>query len=544
MSATERLIDQYIFGHRAPKLTSALGLYLSPDVIYIAETKAGADGRPVVEHLVRIPIPADTKASTTGATLAMNTDFLTDPSKMAGLIKQAMAQSKWGSKNVIVTLSHHLGLLRYFPMPPIERRFLKTAVPVEAKKYIPIPFDALSYDYYAAPMNADSAGKPRLGVLISVTQKKNVANLNGLLNALGFKLAGVEVAPCSVLRLWQAVDRSSAGAPFAQVHFDGGNVRTLVCDRDMPVFFRETFLGGEPTLADLRKVDLSGCLAFAQKQLALPPVAKVKLSGNPAALGPWRDAFAKESGTAVEIQDTAKLLSIKGGDWGGYAAIGASARALQGEQAGQLDLSSTERVGDDERQTARDILVGGAAVAALVALIGGWNHLSYNRQAAVLKTYQIDPEVEAQLKGLGKADIEMQLREMRDQASELAPVSSQDRPKLSQIIHELVTLMPPSVWIDRISILDPIAGEQSRTYIEITGRCRADTASQEQDLALRFQALLRSSELLGKRFDVNVAFQAGMATGSEGSLAGLSPEALQERLENRTTFNLRMQGKK
>jgi hypothetical protein len=38
----------------------------------------------------------------------------------------------------MVTLSHHLGLLRYFAMPAIDRRFWKTSVPLEAKKYIPI----------------------------------------------------------------------------------------------------------------------------------------------------------------------------------------------------------------------------------------------------------------------------------------------------------------------------------------------------------------------------------------------------------------------
>ena len=210
----DQLIDTLAFGKAKPLTGPCLGLYLSPETLYIAETKPGKSGAMTVEHLVRIPIPPEGKAAS--GTMTMGTDFLADPVKVGGLIRQSMSSIRWNSKNVVVSLSHHLGLLRYFPMPVMDRRFLATSVPIEAKKYIPIPFDALAHDFQAESMPPDAAGKARLGVLIAVTQNKNLANISGLLTTLGLNLIGLEVAPCSVLRLWQTVDPAKGAAPFVQ----------------------------------------------------------------------------------------------------------------------------------------------------------------------------------------------------------------------------------------------------------------------------------------------------------------------------------------
>ena len=158
----------------------------------------------------------------------LNTDFLNENTKLTALIKQSMSSITWNSKNVMVTLSHHLGLLRYFTMPAIDRRFWTNAVPLESKKYIPIPFDALSHDFQIVPLGPDAAGRPRQGALICVTQKKNIANISALIEALGLKMLGMEVAPCSVMRLWKR-PHATPGKTHP-VHFDGGIIRILLAD--------------------------------------------------------------------------------------------------------------------------------------------------------------------------------------------------------------------------------------------------------------------------------------------------------------------------
>ena len=157
MADIDKTIEQLAFGAEGRAAGSSLGLYLSPDVIYLSESHVEKGGKYVVDHLVRIPIPAEGKNP--AGTATMSTDFIGDPLKVAGAIRQAMSQLRWNSKRVRVTLSHHLGLMRYFVMPDMERRYLRTAVPLEAKKYIPIPSTSWSMTSDRL-LPSDAQGKP------------------------------------------------------------------------------------------------------------------------------------------------------------------------------------------------------------------------------------------------------------------------------------------------------------------------------------------------------------------------------------------------
>src|SRR2546422_681487 len=131
----DEIIDALAFGAATQKIGNCLGMYLGPEVIYIAETHL-EKGKLAVDHLVRIPVPSS----------------------------------------------------------------------------------VLSHDYQVVPLAPDAAGKARQGALVAVTQKKNLANIAGLLQSLGLRLVGMEVAPCSALRLFESLDKPSAGKTHCQVH--------------------------------------------------------------------------------------------------------------------------------------------------------------------------------------------------------------------------------------------------------------------------------------------------------------------------------------
>ena len=544
MGKSDLLIEQLAFGSDRPKLSTCLGLYLSPEVIYISETHKDKAGKLVVDHLVRIPVPGESKGPA-GGTATMNTDFLTDPKKIADLIRQSMAQIRWNSKNVRVTLSHHLGLLRFFAMPQMERRFLRSAIPLEAKKYIPISFDVLANDWQAAPMPPDAAGKARQGVLIAVTQKKNVANVNGLLESLGLKLVGLEVAPCSVLRLWQGADASKTAEPYASVHFDGGAVRILISDRGLPVFFREVFLGADATLDDIRKIDLSGCLSFVAKQLNLPRISKVKVGGSNPSIPQFIEAFAAEAGVPAELQDTAKALMIKGGDWGGFASIGASAKDIVDSPL-ILDLAATDRVTDEERIVARDIFIAGGLLAGFFALAGVYSNMTYGMRAREMSNYQVEPDIKAVLQGRAGPDIQQQLADMQTQLEQLRGITRSDRPRLSAVLREVVGIMPQSVWLTQVQLANPlgVTADKARLEIVLKARAHGQSGAEEQDMAFQFQEALRRSETLGKAFEVNMSLQGKADSVGGEATPGMDPKSLTLKMEERTGFTLTLKSKK
>lgn len=538
--ALEDIIETISFGQTAPKVSHCLGLYLSPETIYIAQTRLEkAGGRPVVEHLLRVPVPppegAESKTGGLGAT-TLNTNFLGDNARLGALLKQSMEGVKWKSRYAMVTLSHHLGLLRYFTMPVIDRPFWKTAVPLEAKKYIPIPFDALTYDYQVIALPAEAGGKPRQGALIAVTQRKNLANIKILLEGLGLTLCGMEVAPCSVLRLWQGLEKEAEAGPYSQVHFDGGSVRILMADKGVPMFFREVFLGPEASLADQRKVDLGNCLSFAQAQLGVGKLASVRVSGGEPVLAQWREAFAKETNLPVAVQETASLLGVKKGDWGGYAAVGASLKFI-GSRTMTLDMGGVGRVTDEERRVAKDILLLALVLSGVLAFVGLFREALYRVKARELSQYKRDVGVEAVFANRSGPEIEGMIRAMREQ-SEAVGVLGQEGVKVSGILREIVESLPEKAWLTLLDLNNPLQrADRLAPEMRLVGHAVGASKQEEQDLYFQIVNNLRQGKVIKALFaDVNGNFDHAKG---EVDMTSLSPNAFEEKREKRTEWRVR-----
>jgi hypothetical protein len=496
MGLLDDKIDELAFGKAGPRTGPCLGLYLSPEVVYISDTHL-EKGTIVVDHLVRIPVPPPEKGPATAATGSLNTDFLNDNGKLAALIKQSMGAIKWSSKEVVVTLSHHLGLLRYFTMPSIERRFWGAAVPLEAKKYIPIPFDLLSHDFQIVPVAPDQANKPRQGALMSVTQSQNIGNVKALLDALGLKMLSIEVAPCSVLRVWEGLDRTRQGRTHCQVHLDGGSIRILLADKGIPVFFRELFLGPEAQISDLRKIDLPGCVSFAQKQLGVGPVSQMFVSGNVPNLAEWQEAFSRELGVAAAALEMPQRLGIKGGDWGGYSSIGASLRHLTPSPVA-IDLAQIGKITDDEHRTARAVLVAAGAIALFFAGRGIYWNMTYSFQARELNQYKPDPEIQAVFSGKSPDEVTQLLQRMQDQIKAIdAVVNEPIKPTL--LLKEMIDAMPPNIWLTNIQLRSPMDPKEPLALM-VSGHVKGNSPGAEQELALQFKEALRRTPNFGKVF--------------------------------------------
>jgi hypothetical protein len=536
MMTLEEIVEQLAFGKTALKLNSCLGLYLSPETIYIAETHLDRAGRLSVDHLIRVPVPPmEEKDKAAGSALGgLNTGFLTQNSKLTAIIRQSMSQIHWKSKYVMVTLSHHLGLLRYFTMPAIDRRFWRTAIPVEAKKYIPIPFEALNYDFQCIHLPPDANNRPRQGTLIAVTQRQNLANIATMLHELGLTVAGMEVAPCSVLKLWQTLGKGNQSTPFCQVHFDGGNVRILISDKGFPVFFREVFLGEEANIADQRKVDLGGCVAFAQKQLAVGGIGRVWVSGGSPNISVWKDSFSRELGMPVNIQETSSMLGIKGGDWGGYSAIGASLK-FQSSSAIALDLGAVGRVTDEERRVARDVLAVGAAAALLTLLMGLWSLAAYHFKARQFAALKRDTALEEVFRGKSDEAVQDMFKKMREQADVASIFSNTRDGKVIALLKDVVSSLPDKAWLKQVTITRPLRKSSiTSSNLLMTGNVAAETTSQEQDLVFQFRDRLAKCAAFMKAFpELKVTVQA---QPSDGQPQALNPESFAHAQEGRTNF--------
>jgi len=107
----DQQIEQLAFGRSLPRMESCLGLFLSPTTIFLAEV-AFLGGAPKVLHLVRLPVPGADDSKSTKSLGSLNTEFLADQEKLNAILKKALTDIQWGSKSVMVSLSHHFGILR------------------------------------------------------------------------------------------------------------------------------------------------------------------------------------------------------------------------------------------------------------------------------------------------------------------------------------------------------------------------------------------------------------------------------------------------
>lgn len=520
MALSDKLL-QLAFGRTLPEMSYCIGIHLSATAAYVAEARVSGS-KPKVEHLIKVPIPPPPPDKQgTRVTGVLNTDILADTERLAGLIKPAMAAAgKWRSEYAVVTLDHTFGILRYFVMPAVDQKFWKMAVPAEAKKYIPVQFEDLVSDFQVEPLAPGPDKRPRQGALFGVTQGRNLENVRHLLARLGVKLAGIELSPCSMSRLWEALE-PAGGSPLAQIHFDQGDVHVILSERGMPIFVREIMMGPDAKVADRRKLDLTGCLDFAKKQLGAQRPSKVKLSGTNGELQGWVEALAQESQLKAEVQDTAKLLGIKPAEWGGYAAIGAGIRHLLNNRL-TIDLSGAGRLDEADRRTALNIFAGTGALAAVFLALGLYRH-----GAAEMKNRELyrlrakGAQVEA-FQGKSKDDIERMVQELQGRSNTIAAITASSI-RLTNILEQVTEDLPDQVWITQLSYMHPLeqavggGGAGSARSLSLNGNVIGASEAAEQDQAMKFKQGLERDERFQKAFSsVDVALSAGDSTSSGG----------------------------
>ncbi|MFA6029048.1 MAG: hypothetical protein WC969_04240 [Elusimicrobiota bacterium] len=528
------IVEQLSFGKSVPKMDSCLGLFLSPEVLYL--TEVSCSGKPQVLHLLRIPVPAGPAAKETRTGGSLNTDFLADADRVAGLLKKAMDETKWGSKHVIVTLSHHFGILRYFTLPAIDRRFWKTAIPAEAKKYIPIPFTTLAHDFQSVPLAPGPDKRARLGSLFGVAPRKNMDAILSIVGKLGLTLVGVELAPISVERLWDVLE--GGGTPYAQAHFDGGEIRVLVSDGKLPILYREAFLARDATVDEIRKVDLGGCVDFTKKQLGAASPARVRLSGQIADMPAWKAAFEQELGMPMSMQDTPKLLGLKSGQWGGYAAIGGALRHLVNTPL-VLDLSGVGRVSDEDRRAAMAIFKLTAIVAGIFLFFGAYRYSIVSMKSSQLAKLRRQVAVLEEFKGRTKEQIEAEIEGMRTKVNSFGSVTARQVP-LTRVLQAVAESVPDAVWIANITYANAITMGEKRSprTFNLSGNAMAASPAAEQDLAFRFADTLRKNPVFVEAFpSIDPAVDKGGAS-LEDDAAALDPASSEAAQEKRTHFTI------
>jgi Tfp pilus assembly PilM family ATPase len=430
-----------------------LGIYVSPKEICIAQVKIGKDSKPESEHLVKFPTGFEVKEGMLRP-LSLNHEFFSEKASWVAPFKQAIKKVSWGSSSAVVTLSPQFSILRYFLMPAVERRFWSRSIPLESKKYIPVSFEEVVYDYNAVPVE----GGKKMGVLFGLTQRKSVEFIISILKASGLELAAVEVNSVSMERLFGFLDQTEHDSK-GYIHFSGNSTLMLFSHGGYPVLYRESDTDASGTMSERRRLDVKGAVQFVDRYVGGKDYKNIMLSGDGA--DAWKPLAEKEAAPiAVAVWDASGACSLKDNDASGLFAMGA---ALRGRVPGKmlLDISGISTAIGLEKQVQSYVwnitfILGGFLL--LLSLIAQVRLSIINSTVSSLEAKVGNvPD----LQGNDSVTITAKITRLQDNVKILsALVTDTDAlaPKLSAIAERI----PTELWLGELQYSNPFALVESQ----------------------------------------------------------------------------------
>ncbi|MBI4051778.1 MAG: pilus assembly protein PilM [Elusimicrobia bacterium] len=487
MEKAKEWLSQVFLGQSRLQLNSCLGIYFGQDsaTIVVAQKKGG---RPVLKQRLKVPFPAlPGRREDAAPSAALKTSFVSDPAPLAAALEKAMEKISWSGKQVVVALSSQFSILRYFSMPMVEKRFWHRAIPLEAKKYIPVPLEEVAYDFHVTVWRMPD-GKQRLGILFGVVYKKVLEGVKEIVEKMGLVLAGVEPASSSAGRFLGGLGSLSSEGVI-RVHFDPAIAYILVSHQGIPVLSREVVLGEDIHGGERKRLDLAGGLDFVKKQIGGASFKSVRITGVDVEM--WKAHVASESGLPVEVEDITSVLGVKEGEWGALAGAGAAWKYLI-PPAGDLDLTASGRVSEEEKTAVFTIWACGMALAGFFFLLGlvNWG-LIYFKKQELTHLLRKTKAIEA-FQGQKPEQIQTMVQEMRDQVNILEGFLSEEG-LVYKKMQQLADNIPEGVWVKNFKYSFPmdtaITGRANKS-LNIAGEVSSSDATQEVSLVNEFKKAL------------------------------------------------------
>ncbi|PIS46796.1 MAG: hypothetical protein COT17_06740 [Elusimicrobia bacterium CG08_land_8_20_14_0_20_51_18] len=439
------------------KNANMIGIYINLEEVVISRTVL--EGSAVkVEKIASIQTNFKAKDKIIKP-LSLNNEFFNEKQEWVAKFKDAVKKGDFSPGKVNVTLSHYFSITRFFVMPSIDRKFWNKSIPIESRKYIPVAFDEMSYDFYAYPL---SDGK-KIAVLFGITHRKTVEFLMEIFKPVSLEIDSVETSSVSFERALSLVD-SREHALKAYVHFFKEFSYSLFSANNCPVIFREMSMEDASGISERKSLDLKGSIAFVKRYVPDQNYLKMAVSGDNAAL--WQKLAESESGLKTEMLDLSKAMGLKDNSFPVIASLGASLKGKFQYKQG-IDISGMSANRNLHKKVQAYIIGISTFIAGIFLLLALMNNVQIfllSGKVSALKNQMSDvadfanlPEDMVRIK---VEDVQKQARLMRVLFSEKEFLA----PKL-QIISEKI---PKDLWVIEIDYVNPVGiSEVSRENKEL-----------------------------------------------------------------------------
>lgn len=126
------------------KPSSVLGIDIGTSAIKLVQLKKSQEGPPVLETYGEIAL-----GPLSGGEVGQATNL--PPDKLAPALRDLMKEASVTTTSCGVSVPFSASLVKVIEVPLLEPDKLKTVIPIEARKYIPVPINEVQLDYFVVP---------------------------------------------------------------------------------------------------------------------------------------------------------------------------------------------------------------------------------------------------------------------------------------------------------------------------------------------------------------------------------------------------------
>jgi len=443
------------------------------------------------------------------------------PDRLAQAIRAAVAATGLKAKKLAVAIESPDVLFRFFTLPVLPKAEWETAVPFEARRYIPFKTDALVWDYRVI----QRAEAKRMEVVFAAIQRETFSAVQEALAAAGLQATVVEPRSVSLARLVGAAQGAEADAFVCLVDVEEDVAHLSIVNGGIPYLTRDISLlptlalpagqeapAAEPTDLRVQRLlsELSVSLDFFMRENPSTRVSRVVLCGPRMLVEPWCQWLSGKLACPVESGSGLLAAQVQGElELGLASAVGLLCAAGRGRE-GSIDFlkrnlmrgPQAERpmprlaVSVPELVAAMKTPQAAAGAAALVGLLGLlWVAGSVQVAAARRQLSQLAasrPDVGWGLSHLSKEALVPLKESATAQVTLLAQVTDR-RVSAAAKLDALARTVPDGVWLNGLSFEDPVdtAMGTRRPKLMVHGACLLGEAGKELDTIQAFEEQMK-----------------------------------------------------
>lgn len=224
-------ILDYIKGQFSTKSKSVLGIDVGPSAIKVVQLKK-KKGKAVLETYGELALGPYAKLE-----IGRSTNL--DNNQLSQALIDVLRESNVTTNSCGLSIPMSSSLVSFIKLPKVPDDQLSQMIPLEARKYIPVPISEVSIDYLVIPQNEDTAAqfqnndqKPeekKVDVLLVVINNDAVARNNQISQAAKLETKFSEIEIFSSMR--SILENSDS--PQVIIDFGSGHTKIYIVEKDL-----------------------------------------------------------------------------------------------------------------------------------------------------------------------------------------------------------------------------------------------------------------------------------------------------------------------